>query len=57
MSGATGLQVVGGLMVLAGVIWAATGFYASNAPALIALLVVGGGLSAAGAKLKDRRQR
>ncbi|MBN9373982.1 MAG: hypothetical protein J0I40_01055 [Cellulomonas sp.] len=57
MNRAVGLQAVGGVLVLVGLIWGWTGFYARNVPWLLLLLLGGAGLLFAGIKLKDLENR
>lgn len=57
MNRAVALQAVGGVLVLVGLIWGWTGFYASNVPWLVLLLLGGAGLLFAGIKLKDLENR
>lgn len=57
MSRAAILETVGGVLVLIAAVWGWTGFYAKDLPALAALLLVGGGVLAAGIKTRDRENR
>ena len=57
MNRAIGLQAVGGLLLVVGLTWGWTGFYARNVPWLLLLLLGGAGLLLAGIKLKDLENR
>lgn len=57
MNRATLFQAVGGTLSVIGLGWAAIGFHASDAPALLGLLAVGVALLMVGIKLKDRENR
>ena len=50
------LRIGGGAMVLIGIMWGRAGFYPSQAPALLILLVGGAASFFVGQTVKDRSQ-